>query len=49
MTAATSAPRRRGSNITLLTIGYMVARGLAKSGARNFYDDGIDDHGRNNR
>jgi hypothetical protein len=25
--------------ITLLTIGYMVSRGLAKSGARDFYDD----------
>lgn len=28
--------------ITYLTIGYMVARGLAKSGSRDFYDD----HGR---
>jgi hypothetical protein len=25
--------------ITYLTIGYMVARGLAKSGSRNRYDD----------
>ena len=25
--------------ITLLTIGYMVSRGLAKSGSRDFYDD----------
>ena len=25
--------------ITFLTIGYMVARGLAKAGARNFFDD----------
>jgi hypothetical protein len=25
--------------ITLLTIGYMVARGLAKSGSRELYDD----------
>ena len=25
--------------ITYLTIGYMVARGLAKAGARNFFDD----------
>ena len=24
--------------ITLLTIGYMVSRGLAKSGSRNFFD-----------
>ena len=25
--------------VTLLTVGYMVSRGLAKSGARDFYDD----------
>ena len=25
--------------ITLLTIGYMVGRGLAKSGSRDYYDD----------
>src|SRR5215218_5792454 len=25
--------------LTLLTIGYMVSRGLAKSGSRDFYDD----------
>ena len=25
--------------VTLLTIGYMVSRGLAKSGTRDFYDD----------
>ena len=25
--------------ITFLTIGYMVARGLAKSGSRDFYDE----------
>ena len=25
--------------ITLLTIGYMISRGLAKSGSRDFYDD----------
>jgi hypothetical protein len=24
--------------VTLLTIGYMVSRGLAKSGSRDFYD-----------
>jgi hypothetical protein len=30
---------------TLLTIGYMISRGLAKSGSRDFYDDSIDrDH-----
>jgi hypothetical protein len=27
--------------ITLLTIGYMVSRGLAKSGSRDYYDDGV--------
>jgi hypothetical protein len=26
--------------ITLLTVGYMISRGLAKSGSRDFYDDG---------
>ena len=25
--------------VTLLSIGYMVSRGLAKSGSRDFYDD----------
>ena len=25
--------------ITLLTIGYLVSRGLAKSGSRDFFDD----------
>jgi hypothetical protein len=25
--------------ITLLTIGYMISRGLAKSGSRDFYND----------
>ena len=25
--------------VTLLTMGYMVSRGLAKSGSRDFYDD----------
>lgn len=29
--------------ITLLTIGYMVSRGLAKSGSRDFYDDEASD------
>ncbi len=28
--------------VTLLTIGYMVSRGLAKSGSRDFYDDAAD-------
>jgi hypothetical protein len=35
--------------VTLLTIGYMISRGLAKSGSRDFYDDNADDHGRNDR
>ena len=29
--------------VTWLTIGYLVSRGLAKSGSRDFYDDTIDD------
>lgn len=32
--------------VTLLTIGYMVSRGLAKSGSRDFYDDTADTAGR---
>ena len=28
--------------ITILTVGYMVSRGLAKSGSRDFYDDTTD-------
>jgi hypothetical protein len=28
--------------IVLLTIGYMVSRGIAKSGSRDFYDDDRD-------
>jgi hypothetical protein len=28
--------------ITFLTIGYLISRGLAKSGSRDFYDDGAD-------
>lgn len=30
--------------VTLLTIGYMVSRGLAKSGSRDYYDDSTDRH-----
>ena len=30
--------------VTLLTIGYMVSRGLAKSGSRDFYDDRVDNN-----
>jgi hypothetical protein len=32
--------------VTLLTIGYMISRGLAKSGSRDFYDA---DHARDHR
>ncbi len=28
--------------VSLLTIGYMVSRGLAKSGSREAYDDEVD-------
>ncbi len=28
--------------ISLLTIGYMISRGLAKSGSRDYYDDTVD-------
>ena len=34
--------------VSLLTIGYMISRGLAKSGSRDFYDDNAtrDSHSR---
>lgn len=32
--------------IALLTIGYMISRGLAKSGSREPYDDDLTDHTR---
>jgi hypothetical protein len=32
--------------ITLLTIGYMISRGLAKSGSRDYYDDQYGNDGR---
>ena len=35
--------------VSLLTIGYMVSRGLAKSGSRDFYDDTIDTDRRSDR
>ena len=31
---------------SLLTIGYMISRGLAKSGSRDFYDDDYDRNAR---
>ena len=30
--------------ITYLTIGYMIARGIAKSGSRDYYDDRHDNN-----
>ena len=30
--------------VSLLTIGYMISRGLAKSGSRDFYDDEPDNN-----
>ena len=30
--------------VSLLTIGYMISRGLAKSGSRDFYDDTADNN-----
>ena len=35
--------------VPLLTIGYMISRGLAKSGSRDFYDDDTDADRRNDR
>lgn len=35
--------------VTLLTIGYMVSRGLAKSGSRDYYDADRDDRGSDHR
>ena len=32
-------PQEAWKYITWLTIGYLVSRGLAKSGSRDFYDD----------
>jgi hypothetical protein len=31
---------------SILTVGYMLSRGLAKSGSRDFYDDAYDGTGR---
>ncbi|WP_216653889.1 hypothetical protein [Nocardioides sp. zg-DK7169] len=33
--------------VTLLTIGYMISRGLAKSGSRDYFDDRADHAGTN--
>lgn len=40
--ASDFGPQEAWFYVTLLTIGYMVSRGLAKSGSRDFYDDTIE-------
>ena len=47
--ASDFGPQEAWFYVTLLTIGYMVSRGLAKSGSRDFYDDTVDTHSRNDR
>lgn len=37
--ASDFGPQEAWFFVSLLTIGYMVSRGLAKSGSRDFYDD----------
>jgi hypothetical protein len=37
--ASDFGPQEAWFYVTLLTIGYMVSRGLAKAGSRDFYDD----------
>jgi hypothetical protein len=39
-------PQEAWKYVTFLTIGYMVSRGLAKSGSRDFYDDSADHNNR---
>jgi hypothetical protein len=39
-------PQEAWKYITFLTIGYMISRGLAKSGSRDFYDDSADHNNR---
>lgn len=41
-------PQEAWRYVTYLTIGYMISRGLAKSGSREHYDD-ADSAGRSNR
>jgi hypothetical protein len=36
--ASDFGPQEAWFYVTLLTIGYMISRGLAKSGSRNFHD-----------
>ena len=37
--ASDFGPQEAWFYVTLLTIGYMVSRGLAKSGSRDYFDD----------
>ena len=37
--ASDFGPQEAWFYVSLLTIGYMISRGLAKSGSRDFYDD----------
>ncbi|MDZ5660409.1 hypothetical protein HN031_02320 [Nocardioides sp. zg-1308] len=39
--ASDFGPQEAWFYVTLLTIGYMISRGLAKSGSRDFYDDAV--------
>ena len=36
------APQEAWQFVTILTVGYLLSRGLAKSGSRDFYDDDAD-------
>ena len=47
--ASDFGPQEAWFYVSLLTIGYMVSRGLAKSGSRDFYDDAVDTDRRNDR
>lgn len=40
--ASDFAPQEAWQYVTWLTVGYLISRGLAKSGARDFYDDDAD-------
>ncbi len=42
-------PQEAWFYVSLLTIGYMISRGLAKSGSRDFYDDAADHRSNVNR
>jgi len=41
------APQEAWQYVTWLTVGYLLSRGLAKSGSRDFYDDDAADHSHN--